>query len=146
MCLGVFSDYNLGSHCMHWAHHGDRIFWGVRAFIRSESLTRFQSIGLLLITLFMSCRLARPKHREHKMSDTPTISQKSPYGIEVVAGKSYFWCQCGLSSKQPFCDGSHKSTSFTPVKYQAEASGKIFFCGCKHSKNKPLCDGTHNSL
>lgn len=87
-----------------------------------------------------------PTPLEHKMSDTPTISQKKPYGIDVEAGKSYFWCQCGLSNKQPFCDGSHKSTSFTPVKYQAEESKKVFFCGCKHSKGKPLCDGTHNSL
>jgi len=94
----------------------------------------------------MSGKLTRPTQLEHNVTDTPTISQKKPYGIEVEAGKSYFWCQCGLSSKQPFCDGSHKSTPFTPIKYQAEESKKVFFCGCKHSKGKPLCDGTHNSL
>ena len=80
------------------------------------------------------------------MGDTPITAQNSPYAIEVEAGKTYFWCQCGLSNKQPFCDGSHKSTSFTPIKYEAEESKKVFFCGCKQSARKPLCDGTHNSL
>ena len=80
------------------------------------------------------------------MNDTPVIAQRSPIAVEVEAGKTYFWCQCGLSRKQPFCDGSHKSTAFTPIRYQAEESKKIFFCGCKHSKSKPLCDGTHKSL
>jgi CDGSH-type Zn-finger protein len=74
------------------------------------------------------------------------IAQKGPYGTEVEAGKTYFWCRCGRSSKQPFCDGSHKDTGFTPVKYEAERSKTVFFCGCKQSGNQPLCDGTHNSL
>ncbi|MBY8974935.1 CDGSH iron-sulfur domain-containing protein [Rhodobacteraceae bacterium NNCM2] len=80
------------------------------------------------------------------MSDTPVIAQKAPYPVEVTAGKTYFWCACGRSSKQPFCDGSHKGTSFEPVKYTAEKDGKVFFCGCKHSASKPLCDGTHKKL
>ena len=80
------------------------------------------------------------------MNDTPVIAQRSPIAVEVEAGKTYFWCQCGLSNKQPFCDGSHKSTAFTPIRYQAEESKKVFFCGCKHSKSQPLCDGTHKSL
>jgi len=52
------------------------------------------------------------------MNDTPVIAQRSPIAVEVEAGKTYFWCQCGLSSKQPFCDGSHKSTAFTPIRYR----------------------------
>ncbi|MDA3888035.1 MAG: CDGSH iron-sulfur domain-containing protein [Allgaiera sp.] len=80
------------------------------------------------------------------MSDTPKISQKAPYPVEVEAGKSYFWCACGKSANQPFCDGSHKGSSFAPVKYTAEADGRVFFCGCKHSANKPLCDGSHKTL
>ena len=80
------------------------------------------------------------------MSDTSITTQTSPYAVEVEAGKTYFWCQCGLSTKQPFCDGTPKSTSFTPIKYEAEESRKIFFCGCKQSARKPLCDGTHKSL
>ena len=80
------------------------------------------------------------------MNDTPVIAQRSPFAVEVETGKTYFWCQCGLSSKQPFCDGSHKSTAFSPIRYHAEESKKVFFCGCKHTSRKPLCDGTHNSL
>lgn len=80
------------------------------------------------------------------MTDTPNIAQKAPFPVEVEDGKTYFWCACGKSAKQPFCDGSHKDTEFTPVKYTAEASRKVFFCGCKHSSKSPLCDGTHSKL
>ncbi|MDF1716694.1 MAG: CDGSH iron-sulfur domain-containing protein [Antarcticimicrobium sp.] len=80
------------------------------------------------------------------MPDTPIIAQKSPFPVEVEAGKTYFWCACGRSAKQPFCDGSHKGTAITPVKYTAEADGKVFFCGCKASSKAPLCDGTHAKL
>ncbi len=76
----------------------------------------------------------------------PDSPQQAPYAIEVEEGKNYFWCSCGKSSKQPFCDGSHKETEFTPVKYTAEKDGKVFFCGCKVSKNQPLCDGSHKDL
>ncbi len=80
------------------------------------------------------------------MSDTPIIAQKAPYPVEVTAGKTYFWCSCGKSANQPFCDGSHKDTSFSPVKFTAEDDRKVFFCGCKASANAPLCDGAHNRL
>ncbi|WP_264210423.1 CDGSH iron-sulfur domain-containing protein [Leisingera thetidis] len=76
----------------------------------------------------------------------PQIAQKAPFPVEVKEGKSYFWCACGKSSRQPFCDGSHKDTDFEPVKYTAQKDGKVFFCGCKHSGRKPLCDGTHSKL
>lgn len=80
------------------------------------------------------------------MSDAPIIAQKAPFPVEVEEGKSYFWCACGKSAKQPFCDGSHKGTEFNPVKYTADASKKVFFCGCKHSAKEPLCDGSHSKL
>ena len=76
----------------------------------------------------------------------PTIAQKAPDPVQVEAGKTYWWCACGLSKKQPFCDGSHKTTPFTPMAYKADASKTVYFCGCKHSGTKPLCDGTHKSL
>ena len=76
----------------------------------------------------------------------PTIAQKSAYAVEVEGGKKYFWCACGLSQNQPFCDGSHKSTGFSCIPYIAETTKKVYFCGCKHSNKKPLCDGTHNKL
>jgi CDGSH-type Zn-finger protein len=80
------------------------------------------------------------------MSDTPIIAQKSSFPTEVAAGKTYFWCACGRSSKQPFCDGSHKGTGITPVKWEAPESKKVFFCGCKSTANAPLCDGSHSKL
>ena len=75
----------------------------------------------------------------------PDIPQKAPYGVEVEAGKNYFWCACGQSQKQPFCDGSHKETGFSPVKYIAEEDKRVFFCGCKSTGNQPLCDGSHKN-
>jgi len=80
------------------------------------------------------------------MSDAPIIAQKAPYRVEVEAGKTYFWCACGKSAKQPFCDGSHKGSNFAPVKHTAEKDGKLFFCGCKHTSKGCLCDGTHSKL
>ncbi len=80
------------------------------------------------------------------MNDTPQIAQKAPFQVEVEAGKTYFWCACGRSQRQPFCDGSHKPTSIVPVKYTAEKAGPVWFCGCKNSARKPICDGTHKRL
>jgi CDGSH-type Zn-finger protein len=77
---------------------------------------------------------------------SPNIAQKSPYLVEVEAGKTYHWCACGQSKKQPYCDGSHKGSSFTPLTYEAKATAKVAMCGCKHSKTKPLCDGSHKAL
>ena len=68
----------------------------------------------------------------------------APFAEQVVAGETYFWCACGLSQQQPFCDGSHKDTGFKPVRYDAKKSAKVFFCGCKATGNAPLCDGSHN--
>ncbi len=76
----------------------------------------------------------------------PVVAQKSPYAAEVVAGRSYWWCACGQSRRQPFCDGSHKDTAFTPVEYTADADKTVWFCGCKHTHAAPLCDGSHNTL
>lgn len=79
-------------------------------------------------------------------NDTPVVAQKAPFPVELVAGKTYFWCACGRSQNQPFCDGSHKATDITPVKFTAESSKRAFLCGCKSSANKPFCDGTHKTL
>ena len=80
------------------------------------------------------------------MSDAPIIAQKAPYPVEVTEGKTYFWCSCGKSENQPFCDGSHKDTGLNPMKYTATADRTVYFCGCKASGNSPLCDGAHNKL
>lgn len=76
----------------------------------------------------------------------PVIAAYHPFPAEVEEGKTYYWCACGRSKNQPFCDGSHKVTDITPIAYKADRSGRVYFCGCKHSGNKPLCDGTHKKL
>ncbi len=77
---------------------------------------------------------------------SPKIAQKAPYPVEVEAGKSYFWCTCGQSDNQPFCDGSHQGSDFAPMKYEADESKRLFFCGCKATAGAPLCDGSHKDL
>ena len=76
----------------------------------------------------------------------PVIAQKSPIPVTVEAGKTYYWCSCGKSVTQPFCDGSHKGSDFAPTPFTAEKDGTVYFCGCKHSGNGPLCDGSHKNL
>jgi CDGSH-type Zn-finger protein len=77
--------------------------------------------------------------------DNPKIAQKSPYVIEVEPGK-YAWCACGESSKQPYCDGSHKGTGFTPIVQEVKEAGTVAWCGCKQSGNTPFCDGSHSQI
>ncbi len=75
----------------------------------------------------------------------PEIAQKRPYVQEVEAG-TYWWCACGKSAGQPFCDGSHKGMGIGPVKVEIEETTRVAFCGCKHSGNGAYCDGAHSSL
>ena len=74
--------------------------------------------------------------------DEPVRAQDFPYEAEVEEGKAYTWCACGRSANQPFCDGSHSGTAFTPVADTAEKTATVFFCGCKKTQSQPLCDGS----
>ncbi|MBK9426940.1 MAG: CDGSH iron-sulfur domain-containing protein [Gammaproteobacteria bacterium] len=76
------------------------------------------------------------------MTDPIRVSD-APYPVAVEEGKSYYWCACGRSAKQPFCDGAHAGTGINPVKYEAPAAKTVYFCGCKVTRNAPLCDGSH---
>ena len=78
------------------------------------------------------------------MSD-PIIAQKRPAVLELEPGK-YFWCQCGSSKNQPFCDGSHKGTEFRPMLFEVTEKQKMALCQCKHTKTAPRCDGTHKTV
>ncbi len=75
--------------------------------------------------------------------DKPVRAGDAPMPVELEAGKTYAWCACGRSKNQPFCDGSHASTSFSPKLFKVEKSGTYYACMCKASNNKPFCDGSH---
>ena len=78
--------------------------------------------------------------------ETPRIAHRKGFYFEVKAGQRYLWCACGRSANQPFCDGSHTGTGFSPVLFEAKADEDVIFCGCKHTGTRPFCDGAHNNL
>ncbi|RMG30263.1 MAG: CDGSH iron-sulfur domain-containing protein [Gammaproteobacteria bacterium] len=75
----------------------------------------------------------------------PVIAQRKPYVLELEAGE-YWWCACGRSQEQPFCDGSHEGTGFEPLRFELKEKTKVWLCGCKHSAEPPFCDGAHKRL
>jgi CDGSH-type Zn-finger protein len=77
------------------------------------------------------------------MPETPIVAGRAPFKVDVEAGESYWWCACGRSRSQPFCDGSHQGTGLAPVEYKAEKGGAVWFCACKQTASRPLCDGSH---
>lgn len=76
----------------------------------------------------------------------PEIGGTEPVAVDVEEGKLYWWCTCGRSDSQPFCDGSHKDTDFVPQGWEAPKTGKVFLCACKRTAKGPFCDGAHNTL
>jgi CDGSH-type Zn-finger protein len=76
----------------------------------------------------------------------PVAAGKAPIKVSVEAGKDYWWCSCGLSKNQPFCDGAHKGSGLAPSKFTPTSSGDVWFCACKATKKMPLCDGSHKAL
>jgi mannose-6-phosphate isomerase-like protein (cupin superfamily)/CDGSH-type Zn-finger protein len=90
---------------------------------------------------------ARPVGESTGAMSSPVVARPKPCLVTVQAGRTYFWCSCGRSAKQPFCDGSHEGTEFTPVKFVAGSQDEeLLLCGCKHTRDKPFCDGAHSNL
>ncbi len=79
------------------------------------------------------------------MSESPIVAGKAPIKVAVEADKSYWWCACGRSKSQPFCDGSHKGTGLSPKEYKSDKAADVWFCACKQSGGAPLCDGSHKT-
>jgi CDGSH-type Zn-finger protein len=75
----------------------------------------------------------------------PTVAQRGPFLVDLPPG-TYWWCACGRSKHQPFCDGSHQGSGFEPLRVEFAQPARVAFCGCKHSAAKPFCDGTHSKL
>lgn len=75
----------------------------------------------------------------------PHMAEKAPKALLLEPG-TYYWCACGKSENQPFCDGSHRTTEFTPLPFSIDTKKEVWLCQCKHSKSKPFCDGTHRTL
>ena len=80
------------------------------------------------------------------MSQEPVVAQKGPYQVDLIEGKAYFFCTCGRSARQPFCDGSHQGTELQPLRFTADRTGTFNLCGCKATDDAPFCDGSHNML
>ena len=78
--------------------------------------------------------------------DLPKVAAKVPVRVELEKGKKYAWCTCGLSDKQPFCNGAHKGTDFRPLVFEAEETKTVSLCQCKATKNPGFCDGSHKAL
>jgi len=74
--------------------------------------------------------------------DKPKVADTKPEVLELAPGR-YFYCTCGESAKQPFCDGSHAGTGFTPLEFTVEACSRAAYCACKRSREEPFCDGAH---
>ncbi len=77
--------------------------------------------------------------------EDPVIAQKGPYELELEPG-NYWFCTCGRSKSQPFCDGSHEGTGFEPKEFTIDKKQTVYLCGCKWSADMPFCDGAHDNL
>jgi CDGSH-type Zn-finger protein len=80
------------------------------------------------------------------VSEQPAVGGRMPIQVEVAAGETYWWCACGRSKTQPFCDGSHAGTAFSPVEYLAERTRRLLLCTCKRTAKAPICDNSHLKL
>jgi len=76
----------------------------------------------------------------------PKIADRRPEVLELEPGETYWWCACGQSKSQPFCDGSHAGTDFEPIEFTVDAARRYALCKCKHTAGQPFCDGTHKKL
>lgn len=120
---------------------------------QQDLLVSAAMLGLFVVSVLTRKPAAAPRDKAaYNIKTKAIITKKGPYGVAVEEGKTYYYCTCGASKNQPFCDGSHKAfneenkTNLTPLKYVADKTDTVYFCGCRHSKTSPLCDGSHKQL
>ena len=76
----------------------------------------------------------------------PVVAEPGPCSVALKVGRTYFWCACGRSATQPFCDGAHKAVGMAPLMFAAQKSEQVWLCGCKATQGQPFCDGSHSKL
>lgn len=82
----------------------------------------------------------------NEKKERPTVAGTTPVAVTLESNKTYHWCACGMSASQPFCDGSHKESSFVPKSFASDQAGEAHLCMCKMTRNPPYCDGSHKTL
>ncbi len=73
----------------------------------------------------------------------PVIADNKPIKVNLVSGQTIYFCTCGRSGNQPFCDGSHAGSGFAPQAFTPDQDQEAYLCACKHTQNSPFCDGSH---
>jgi CDGSH-type Zn-finger protein len=91
-------------------------------------------------------RLAPGNFSRSLPMDKPVVAAKAPVAVRLDSNREYYWCACGHSKNQPWCDGSHKGTTLTPLPFRPAESGEKYLCNCKQTANPPWCDGSHKKL
>ena len=119
--------------------------WGSRKYLLASLDASLRRMGLEYVDIFYHHRPDPDTPMEESM-ERPKIADRNPRKVQLEKGKSYAWCACGRSRNQPFCDGSHVGTSFTPLLFETECDCAAMLCQCKRTGKSPMCDGTHSSL
>jgi CDGSH-type Zn-finger protein len=102
-----------------------------------------QGIAFLLNLNISSRMIILPDSAEEIIMEKPIVAAKSPIAVKLAGGREYWWCACGRSAEQPFCDGSHSGTGIEPLGFKPEKNGEYWLCCCKQSKTPPYCDKSH---
>lgn len=105
-----------------------------------------RTTGLPRVPVGSGATLIQAAAERKERMGKPVPAQFGPYRLAAKAGRTYYWCVCGRSKKQPLCDGSHRDTGLEPLAWKCDREGEVWLCGCKSTADRPFCDGTHTKL